>query len=217
MMHFLRKINTADLRRKRYERIARTLQLRPGDRILDVGCGKGGRSIAAFNRENEIVGVDLFPENELEVEQTNFRYVQGDATDLHSISDKSFDVAISVGMLEHVRPREQLLAAIRETQRIARRYCFVVPHKYAFVEPHFFLPFFPVWPSWLKSFLIKRFRLGTQERQPSGEWQRINWLTRREWKELFDDPNVLIESHWYGPLMQYYLIFGGELQGGAIT
>jgi len=210
MMGLLRKLDTSRLRRDRYARIVRTLALLPGDRILDVGCGQGGRSIAAYNTENEIVGVDLFDEDELRIEQANFSYAKLDACALDSLPDGSFDVAISVGMLEHVRPPERLRAAIRETQRVARRYCFVVPHRYAFLEPHFFLPLFSLWPGWLKTFLIKRFRLGTQERQPSGEWQRINWLTRRQWAELFDDPNLVIRNHWYGPLLQYYLIFGGE-------
>jgi SAM-dependent methyltransferase len=211
MMHFLRRINTADLRRKRYERIVDVLDLRPGEKILDLGCGKGARSIAAFDRESPITGVDVFDEEELELEQENFRYVKADATDLHAFADGSFDAAVSVGMLEHVRPREQLVGAIRETQRVARRYCFVVPHKYAFLEPHYYLPLFSIWPDWSKTALIKRFRLGTQARQPSGAWQRINWLSKAEWAELFADPNLVVKAHWYGPLMQYYLIFGGEL------
>lgn len=214
MMQFLRRLNTAGLRRKRYERIAGILDLKPTDRILDLGCGPGGRSVAAYNSTNEIVGVDLLDEEDVSAEQPNFRYVKLDAGDLHGFEDDSFDVAISVGMLEHIRPREALRGAIRETQRVARRYCFVVPHKYAFLEPHFFLPLFAVWPGWLKTFLIKRFTLGTQKRKPSGEWQRINWLSRPEWQALFDDPNLVIKSHWYGPLMQYYLIFGGDLRPG---
>jgi SAM-dependent methyltransferase len=212
MMRFLRRVNTAGLRRKRYERIARILDIKPTDRILDVGCGPGGRSVALYNSTNEIVGIDLLGEEDVSVEQANFRYVKLDASDLHELGDDSFDIAISVGMLEHIRPRERLRAAIGETQRVARRYCFVVPHKYAFLEPHFFLPLFAIWPGWLKSFLIKRFTLGTQQRQPSGEWQRINWLSRREWQALFADPNLLITNHWYGPLMQYCLIFGGDLR-----
>ena len=40
----------------------------------------------------------------------------------------------------------------------------------------------------------------------------FNWLSRREWQALFDDPNLLITNHWYGPLMQYCLIFGGDLR-----
>jgi SAM-dependent methyltransferase len=210
MMQFLRRFNTAKLRRKRYERIARTLALEPTDRILDLGCGPGARSVATYNSTNEIVGVDLLDENDVNVEQPNFSYARFDACDLRGFGDDSFDVAICVGMLEHVRPRERLRDAIRETQRVARRYCFVVPHKYAFLEPHFYLPLFAIWPAWLKSFLIKRFTLGTQRRNPTGEWQRINWLTRGEWKAVFDDPNLVIKNHWYGPLMQYYLIFGGD-------
>ena len=211
MMGFLSRFNTAGLRRKRYERIARVLDLKPTDRILDLGCGPGARSVAAYSKENEIVGVDLLEPEEVTVEHPNFRYVKADASDMNMFPDGSFDVAISVGMLEHVRPYENLRGAASETRRVARRYCFVVPHKYAFLEPHFYLPLFAIWPGWLKSSLIKRFTLGTQKRQPSGEWQRINWLSRREWRAVFEDPNLVIENHWYGPLMQYYLIFGGDL------
>jgi SAM-dependent methyltransferase len=210
----LRRFDTTELRRKRYERIAGLVGLEPTDRILDVGCGPGGRSIAAFNSENEIVGVDLFDEGELQVEYSNFVYLRRDACDLVGIDDGAFDVAISLGMLEHIRPRERLVTAVRETQRVARRYCFVVPHRYAFIEPHFYMPFFSIWPGWLKSALIKRFRLGTQKRKPSGQWQRINWLTRRQWAQVFADPSLVITNHWYGPFLQYYLIVGGELPRG---
>jgi SAM-dependent methyltransferase len=213
-MSMLAKVNTSSLRRKRYERIVEELDLRPEDTVLDVGCGRGARSIAAYNKTNDITGIDIFPSAEFELDQPNVRYAEIDASDLHPFADKSFDVAISVGMLEHIRPRERLLAVIREVQRVAHRYCFVVPHKYAFLEPHYYLPLFSVWPARSKTFLIKRYRLGTQERQPSGEWQRINWLSRREWKELFADPNLVINNHWYGPLLQYYLIFGGQRSTG---
>jgi SAM-dependent methyltransferase len=217
MMQFLSRFNTAGLRRKRYERIARILDLKPADRILDLGCGPGDRSVAAFNQTNEIVGVDLLDPEDVSVAYANFRYLKLDASDMHEFADHSFDVVISIGMLEHIRPRERLQRAIRETQRVARRYCFVVPHKYAFLEPHFYLPLFALWPDWLKSFLIKHFTLGTQERRPSGNWQRISWLSLREWQALFDDPNLVIKNHWYGPLMQYRLIFGGDLRPGAFA
>lgn len=208
-MSMVAKMNTGSLRRKRYARIVEKLDLRPEDTILDVGCGRGARSIAAFNETNDITGIDIFPSSELELDRPNFRYVEADASDLQQFANKSFDVAISVGMLEHIRPRERLLAVVAEVQRVAHRYCFVVPHKYAFLEPHYYLPLFSIWPAWSKTFLIKRYRLGTQERQPSGEWQRINWLSKRQWKEIFADPDLVIDNHWYGPLLQYYLIFGG--------
>src|SRR5687768_5547212 len=100
-MDLRRLVHTAGLRRARYDRIAETLGIRPSDRILDIGCGKGGGSVASYNRTNEIVGVDLFDPGEFGLRQDNVSYVQGDACDLRSLPDKSFDVAISIGMLEH--------------------------------------------------------------------------------------------------------------------
>jgi len=180
MMQFLRRVNTAGLRRKRYERIARILDIKPIDRILDVGCGPGGRSVALYNSTNEIVGIDLLDEEDIAwSKQTSATSSSTRLTCTRSATTRSTSRSPSA-CSSTSRPRERLRAAIGETQRVARRYCFVVPHKYAFLEPHFFLPLFAVWPGWLKSFLIKRFTLGTQQRQPSGEWQRINWLSRRE-------------------------------------
>ena len=120
-MRFLSRFNTAGLRRKRYERIVHILDLKPTDRILDLGCGPGDRSVAAFNQTNEIVGVDLLDPEDVKVAYPNFRYLKLDASDMHVFAEDSFDVAISLGMLEHIRPRERLQRAIRETRRVARR------------------------------------------------------------------------------------------------
>jgi SAM-dependent methyltransferase len=204
------ELDTTALRRRRYERAARLVCLRPEDRILELGCGRGSRSIAAMNATNEITGLDLLPPSEVTAPGPNFRYRQGDATDLRQFEAGAFDVVIGVGLLEHIRPRDRLVAAIREAQRVGRRYCFVVPHRYAFLEPHFRMPLFSIWPDALKRFAVKRWRLGTQPRNERGEWQRINWLSAQEWRALFADPTLRIEPHWYGPLLQYYLIAGGR-------
>jgi SAM-dependent methyltransferase len=206
-------VDTFSLRRRRYERIAQLLSLRPEERVLELGCGRGHRSVALFNVQNEITGVDLLDPSEVTPPGANFRYRRLDATDLRDLPDGSFDVAIGVGLLEHLRPRDRLLAAIQETQRVAKRYCFVVPHRYAFIEPHFRMPLFSIWPDALKSFAIRRWRLGTQPRDSRGRWQLLNWLGKREWRELFADSTLRIESYWYGPLLQYYLIVGGHQTG----
>jgi SAM-dependent methyltransferase len=195
--------------RARYDRVMATLGVVPADRVVELGCGRGGRSIARFNVTNQIVGIDVVSPDLVTVHQPNFTYVRGDASHLGWIRDDEFDVVVSFGMLEHLQPRERMVEAIREAQRIAHRYCFVVPHRYAFVEPHFLLPFFPIWPDRLKSFLIRRFSLGSQRRNASGKWQHIHWLPKDQWRDLFDDPNLRIVDHWYGPVLLDYLIFGG--------
>jgi SAM-dependent methyltransferase len=204
-----RIVNTSGLRLARYNRLARLVDLRPTDRIVDIGCGPGVRTIAAYNQTNTIVGVDLLPPEKVKLTQANVQYVQGDATHLSVFRDNQFDVAFSIGLLEHIRPQDQLIAAIREMQRVAPRYIALVPHRYSFIEPHFQMPFFSVWPDGLKSAAIRRFRLGSQSRQPDGAWQRINWLSGADWLKLFDDPTARAYGHWYGPLLQYTIIVGG--------
>lgn len=196
--------------RARYERVAGLVGLRPEDRILELGCGAGSRSVAALNRVNEIVGVDLLDPAAVAFEAPNFRYFQLDATDLRSFADGSFDVVLSFGLLEHLQPRDRLVAAIREAQRVAGRYAFIVPHRYAMIEPHFGLPLFALWPDRVKSALIRRRRLGTQPRQREGRFQRLNWLTAAEWTTLFGDPEVRVHRHWYGPLLLYAIICRGR-------
>src|SRR6266511_1509273 len=92
MIQFLRRVNTAWLRRKRYERSASILHLKPTERTPDLGCGPGGRSVAVYNPTNKIVGVDLLDEEDVSVEQANFRYVKLDACDLHEFADDTDDL-----------------------------------------------------------------------------------------------------------------------------
>jgi ubiquinone/menaquinone biosynthesis C-methylase UbiE len=209
-MDLRRLIDTTALRRRRYERLARLAGLRPTDRVIDIGCGQGGGAIAYWNTTNPIVGVDLLPPEAVHVvDRPNFSYRQADATDLSAFADDEFDVAFSIGLLEHIRPDDRLAAAIAELRRVARRYCAVVPHRAAFVEPHFQAPFFSLWPDALKSAAIRRTTLGTQGRRPDGQWQRIHWLTGSEWLRRFGDPTARAHRHWYGPLLQYTVIVGG--------
>jgi ubiquinone/menaquinone biosynthesis C-methylase UbiE len=127
--------------RGRYERVARLVGLRPTDRILDLGCGSGIKSIAALNLVNPIVGVDVIKPHRVRFPGSNATYVQGDARHLDAFPDGSFDVVISIGLLEHFSDADAS-AVLRESLRLAPRHAHVVPHRYGFIEPHARLPFF---------------------------------------------------------------------------
>jgi hypothetical protein len=205
-----RLFDTEALRRRRYERLSALVGLRPTDRIIEIGCGRGPRSVASMHRTNPIVGVDLLPPSSVEVGASNFTYRQADAADLSQFADGEFDVAISIGLLEHIQPRERLEQVVREHRRVARRYAAVTTHRFAFIEPHYRWPLFSIWPEWLKRLDIGPLRPAGTRLRRDGSTRPINWLASDEWLRLFDDPTARTFRHWYGPLLLFLLIVGGE-------
>jgi SAM-dependent methyltransferase len=98
-------------------------RIRPGERVLDVGCGIGSvaRDIAERSGAT-VVGLDVSPWA-LEVARTRFThprvsYVQGDV--LGYEPDAPFDVAVLSNVLEHVGPRRELLEALRKRDGATR-------------------------------------------------------------------------------------------------
>jgi ubiquinone/menaquinone biosynthesis C-methylase UbiE len=100
-------------------------ELRPGMRLLDVGCGPGSitRGLAERVAPGEVVGVDLSAET-LEAARRdaaarrldNLRYQDGSVYEL-AFPDASFDVAYAHQVFQHLRERE---AALREMLRVIR-------------------------------------------------------------------------------------------------
>ena len=85
------------------ELICRKLGLRPGERILDIGCGWGGfAKFAAENYKVEVVGITVSKEQvSLGRELCRGLPVELRLQDYRDIDEK-FDHVISVGMFEHV-------------------------------------------------------------------------------------------------------------------
>lgn len=83
--------------------ICRKLELKPGERLLDIGCGWGGLAqYAAENYGVEVVGITISKEQQklaqdrcaglpVEIRLTDYRDLKGE-----------FDKIVSVGMFEHV-------------------------------------------------------------------------------------------------------------------
>lgn len=71
------------------QRAVRELQLKPGDRVLDVGCGPGGTLpylVEAVGSDGEVVGVEISSETAINARKrveanrwSNVRVVEGDA------------------------------------------------------------------------------------------------------------------------------------------
>lgn len=88
------------------ELVCRKLQLAPGMRVLDIGCGWGGAArYAAESRGVEVVGITVSQEQaELAREECRGLPVEIRLCDYRDVREK-FDRIFSIGMFEHVGHR----------------------------------------------------------------------------------------------------------------
>lgn len=85
------------------------------EKILEVGCGRGSISSYFADQGYQCHLLDYSPEifdiarDIFEKNRHWGRYVQGDARSLPYVDD-TFDIVVSIGLLEHFESVEQLLA-----------------------------------------------------------------------------------------------------------
>jgi ubiquinone/menaquinone biosynthesis C-methylase UbiE len=116
------RLTTREARFK--ERLLDVAGLRPGERVLDLGCGTGTLAIGAGQRQPTatIVGLDADPgmleqaRRKSQAAGVELQLDQGSATDL-PYPDGSFDVVLS-SLLFHHLDRDAKKAAAREIGRV---------------------------------------------------------------------------------------------------
>ncbi|MSO41727.1 MAG: class I SAM-dependent methyltransferase [Solirubrobacterales bacterium] len=109
------------------ENLAETVNVVPGERVLDVACGSGTATIPAARRLAEAVGVDFVPallergRERAAAERLEIEFIEGDAEQL-PFEDESFDLVLSeFGAMfapDHQRTADELLRVCRPGGRI---------------------------------------------------------------------------------------------------
>ena len=189
---------SASTRRRRMESLIRMLEIKPGTRVLDLG---GGPSIW----ESVPVPLDItilnlpggIPSFELDSSEGKrsihtFHYVEGDACNVHQFSDRSFDLAFSNSVIEHVGAKEKQEAFAREVVRLGKSYWVQTPSAWFPIEAHTGMPFYWFYPEQLRAWLLRR----SQKKLPSWWTEYIaetRVLSRRRMAELFPDARVHVE------------------------
>ena len=167
----------------------------PNMNVLDIGCGTDGRSLQDWiDPGYTITGIDLYAENQVNIKHPNFTYYQQDARDMSRFKDKEFDLAISIGMMEHIGHLPDLQKMASEINRVAKEYVIVVPWRYAIVEPHFKWPFFQLLPTEIQRQLVYKLNLHNLRekltRDPLYISKHFLWLTADQWQHIWPDSTV---------------------------
>jgi hypothetical protein len=171
-------------RQERYQRFLDLCHVRPADRIVNVGAGRGA-SLERFNRANPIVAVDPRPFKSEWFEQPNVTVIEGDGTAL-PFSDHEFPVAFSSSVIEHV-PKRLQAAFAAEIRRVSERYYVQTPNRFFPIEPHYQFPLFQFLPERVQRALNRRFALGFR---PKGTFDEITLLSARDMRRLFPDAQI---------------------------
>ena len=100
------------------------LDAKPGERILDVGCGTGQLTAEIAHLGAEVMGIDASPEMVATARQ-NFSQLRFEVADVTGLSfDSEFDAVVSNAALHWVRDRQAAIASIARAMKPRGRFVF---------------------------------------------------------------------------------------------
>ena len=193
---FIRKL-LARRRESRVKFILSKIVTKDEMKVIDIGCGVDGRSFDDYVPSDwQIIGVDIHPAEQVKHKHPNFTFLCQDAQNLSQFKDKEFDLAVSIGMLEHITEEITFSNIVSEIRRVAKQYIVVVPYKYCWIEPHYGVPFFPLLPYSFKVALVKALNLSNHREAVKNDREYINknyrWLSNKEYAAIFPDSKIYL-------------------------
>src|SRR3954468_14238306 len=114
----------AETMRESGEALVQRIGIQRGMKVLDLGCGDGTTALPAAKLGANVLGVDIARnlveagnQRVKEMSLTNCRFQEGDATNLHQLEDKSFDLVLSIfGAMFAPRPHDVAKEQVRVTR-----------------------------------------------------------------------------------------------------
>jgi len=122
----------------------------------------------------------------------HFFFKEADACNLAIFKDKSFHIAHSNSVIEHVGDWRKMVQFAHEIKRVAPRYFIQTPNYWFPIEPHCMTPFFHWLPKPSKIWLVMQFGLGNWERAKNihtavKKVERIHLLNSKMFSALFSE------------------------------
>lgn len=192
------------------------MALRPGAKVLDIGCGTGASLVELCQTGAEVTGIDTFEEAEgidrriaearLKEKGLVAEIVTGTASDL-PFGNESFELAVTIGMLEHISPTVRSVM-LREMFRVIKPggYLFLIagPTKATPFDQH--IPGHP-----FSNWLSRGRKLQISKKAGRRQFLAVPWgISRRELREALSGAEF---RNLYGA----YFSQGGGQTGGEFS
>jgi len=182
-------------RRKRMKLFFDVISPSADVRVLDIGgTAQTWETEADFHQPFSVTLL-----NKLDYENAGrerFTSVVGDATDL-PFQDKSFDIAFSNSVIEHLGTWENQQIFAREARRVAHKLWIQTPARSFPIESHLLAPFIQYLPKSLQHRIVRWTPRGLLTPNVVHEIvDEVRLLTGREISILFPDCLILREKVW---------------------
>jgi len=193
-------------RAKRMRAFCESFSVTPETTVLDVGGFAAHWENAPVRPRLTILNLCSAPAGT----PPDVEWVQGSALAL-PFEDKSFDIAYSNSVIEHVGDYRAQERFAREVQRVGRRYYVQTPNKYFPIEPHYLGLFTQFWPRRVAVPLIRYATLrGLIERLDQKEIEEmlneIRLLAPPEFLSFFPGATLIRER--VGPFTKSLMVAG---------
>ena len=136
-------------------------------KVLDIGCGDGGVSVAFAQRGADVVGIDLDPDRidtstlRANDHRLNVKFFVDDAEKM-SLNDNSYDVVVCNALIEHVFNPEELASEISRVLKNGGILFLDTPSRYSVLQlisdTHYGLFGISIMPRWLATYYTVKIR-----------------------------------------------------------
>lgn len=127
-----------------------------------------------------------------------FPYIVGSGCEL-PFADKSFDLAFSNSVIEHVGSEENQFRFAREMMRVGKKIYCQTPSRLFPIDPHLSMPFLHWLPSsWLKPGFLRYFTLNGWLLKRRYEYD-VTWISKRKLEKMFPDCKIRTERFLFLP------------------
>lgn len=169
--------------------------------IIDIGGTEEYWGIVPrdyLRLRNVTITIVNLPDPEMPMDHGPFKFRSGDGCNLFNIGDRSFHIAHSNSVLEHVGDWGRMRKFAKELKRISEKWFIQTPNYWFPIEPHCMVPLFQWLPKPARLWLVLHFQLGHWDRGQTVEEamyivESARLLNKKMLQALFPEAQVTTE------------------------